>query len=64
MVDVATAPAGYRPPHVVFGSVMVTGQHINLQAEILGDGTIRVNNRSGTTVTSSANIYISFTFAP
>lgn len=64
MVDVATAPAGYRPPHVVFGSVMVTGQHINLQAEILGDGTIRVNNRSGTTVTSSANIYMSFTFAP
>lgn len=64
MVDVAEAPEGYRPPHVVFGSVMVTGQHINLQAEILGDGTIRVNNRSGTTVTSSANIYISFTFAP
>ena len=64
MVDVATAPAGYCPPHVVFGSVMVTGQNINLQAEILGDGTIRVNNRSGTTVTSSANIYMSFTFVP
>jgi hypothetical protein len=64
MVDVATAPEGYRPPHVVFGSVMVTAQHINLQAEILGDGTIRVNNSSGTTVTSSANIYMSFTFAP
>lgn len=63
MVDVATAPAGYRPPHVVFGSVMVTDQHINLQAEILGDGTIRVNNRSGSAVTTSANIYISFTFA-
>ena len=63
MVDVAEAPSGYRPPHVVFGSVMVTGQNVNLQAEVLADGTIRVNNRSGTTVTSSANIYISFTFA-
>lgn len=62
-VDVATAPANYRPPHAVIGSVYVTGQNVNLQAEILGAGTIRVNNRSGTTVTSSANIYISFTFA-
>lgn len=64
MVDVAEAPSGYRPPHVVFGSVRVTGQNINLQAVILGDGTIRINNSSGTTVTSSANIYMSFTFAP
>lgn len=62
-VDVATAPANYRPPHAVMGSVYVTGQNVNLQAEILGDGTIRVNNRSGTTITSSANIYMSFTFA-
>lgn len=63
MVDVATAPTGYRPPHVVFGSVMVTGQNVNLQAEILGDGTIRVNNRSGSAITASSNIYMSFTFA-
>lgn len=62
-VDVATAPANYRPPHAVMGSVYVTGQNVNLQAEILGAGTIRVNNRSGSAVTTSANIYISFTFA-
>ena len=64
MVDVAEAPSGYRPPYAVFGSVMVTGQNVNLQAEVLADGTIRVNNRSGTTVTSSANIYMSFAFTP
>lgn len=62
-VDVATAPENYRPPHAVIGSVYVTGQNVNLQAEILGAGTIRVNNRSGSAVTTSANIYISFTFA-
>ena len=45
------------------GSVYVTGQNVNLQASILSAGTIRVNNRSGTTITSSANIYMSFTFA-
>lgn len=62
-VDVATAPANYRPPHAVMGSVYVTGQNVNLQAELLGTGIIRVNNRSGSAVTTSANIYISFTFA-
>lgn len=62
-VDVATAPENYRPPHAVMGSVYVTGQNVNLQAQILGAGTIRVNNRSGSAVTTSANIYISFTFA-
>ena len=62
-VDVATAPANYRPPYAVMGSVYVTGQNVNLQAQILGAGTIRVNNRSGSAVTTSANIYISFTFA-
>ena len=62
-VDVATAPENYRPPHAVMGSVYVTGQNVNLQASILSAGTIRVNNRSGTTITSSANIYMSFTFA-
>lgn len=63
LVDVAEAPSGYRPPYAVFGSVMVTGQNVNLQAEVLADGTIRVNNRSGSAVTTSANIYMSFTFA-
>lgn len=62
-VDVATAPENYRPPYAVMGSVYVTGQNVNLQAEILGAGTIRVNNRSGSAVTTSANIYMSFTFA-
>lgn len=62
-VDVATVPANYRPPYAVMGSVYVPNQSVNLQAELLGAGTIRVNNRSGSAVTTSANIYISFTFA-
>lgn len=64
LVQVATAPSGYRPPYTVVGSVYVTGQVVNLQAWIDANGAISVNNRSGTSVTTSANIYISFTFAP
>lgn len=63
-VDVATAPANYRPPFTVMGSVYVTGQAVNLQAQLLSSGVIRVNNRSGSAVTTSASIYISFTFTP
>lgn len=64
LVQVATAPSGYRPPYTVVGSVYVTGQVVNLQAWIDANGAISVNNRSGTSVTTSAKIYISFTFAP
>lgn len=63
-VDVATAPANYRPPVAVMGSVYVTNQNVNLQAQLFSGGTIRVNNRSGSAVTTSANIYMSFTFTP
>jgi len=63
-VAIATAPADFRPPYTVVGSVYVTGQAVNLQAWIDNAGRITVNNRSGTSVTTSANIYISFTFAP
>lgn len=64
LLEVATAPSGYRPPHTFYGSAYVTGQTVNLQTRIDEDGKIYVNNRSGSTVTTSANIYLSFTFAP
>lgn len=64
LLEVATAPSGYRPPHTFYGSAYVTGQTVNLQTRIDEDGKIYVNNRSGTSVTTSANIYLSFTFAP
>lgn len=64
LLEVATAPSGYRPPHTFYGSAYVTGQTVNLQTRIDEDGKIYVNNRSGSTVNTSANIYLSFTFAP
>ena len=63
-VDVATAPANYRPPFAVMGQVYITGVVATLQAEILSSGVIRLNNRSGSAVSTSANIYVSFTFTP
>ena len=62
-VAIATAPANFRPPYTVVGSVYVTGQAVNLQAWIDSAGKITVNNRSGSTITTSANLYVSFTFA-
>lgn len=62
-VAVATAPSGYRPAHGVMGQVYITGQSpAQLQAQISTAGAIMLNNRSGSAVGTSANIYISFTF--
>lgn len=63
-VTVATAPSGYRPAHDVMGQVYITGQNpAQLQARLTDSGAINLNNRSGSAVGTSANIYISFTFA-
>jgi len=63
-VTVATAPSSYRPAHDVMGQVYITGQNpAELQARLTDAGAINLNNRSGSAVSTSANIYISFTFA-
>ena len=63
LVAVATVPSGFRPPYTVVGSAYVTGQVVNLQAWVDANGVISVNNRSGSSVSTSANIYLSFTYA-
>jgi len=62
-VAIATAPANFRPPYTVVGSVYVTGQAVNAQAWIDSAGKITVNNRSGSAINTSANLYVSFTYA-
>ena len=62
-VSVATAPANYRPPFNVVGSCYITGANASAMAMIGTGGGITLNNRSGSAITSSANIYMSFTFA-
>jgi hypothetical protein len=63
-VTVATAPSDYRPAYAVMGQTYITGQNpAQLQAQISPAGAIVLNNRSGSAVGTSANIYISFTFA-
>lgn len=63
-VLIATAPSGYRPPFNVVGSVYITGATASAMAIIGTGGGITLNNRSGTSISTSANIYVSFTFAP
>lgn len=62
-VDIATAPENFRPPNTVSGSVYVTGQSVDLQAQVYASGLIRLNNRSGSSASTSAQIYVTFTFA-
>ena len=62
-VSVATAPENYRPPFNVIGSVYVTGATASAMAVIGTGGGIMLNNRSGSAIPTSANIYASFTFA-
>lgn len=62
-VAIATAPANFRPPYTVVGSVYVTNQNVNAQAWIDSSGKITVNNRSGSAINTSANLYVSFTYA-
>ena len=62
-VSVATAPENYRPPFNVIGSCYITGATASAMAMIGTGGGITLNNRSGSAIPTSANIYISFTFA-
>lgn len=63
-VRIATAPSGYRPPYSVIGSCYVTGATAQVMAIMGTGGGITLNNRSGSTIGTGANIYVSFTFAP
>lgn len=63
-VLIATAPSGYRPPFNVIGSCYITGATASAMAIIGTGGGITLNNRSGSSISTSANVYVSFTFAP
>lgn len=63
-VRIATAPSGYQPLYSVIGSCYVTGATAQVMAIIGTGGGITLNNRSGSSISTSANIYVSFTFAP
>lgn len=63
-VRIATAPSGYVPPYSVIGSCYVTGATAQVMAIIGTGGGITLNNRSGSSISTSANIYVSFTFVP
>ena len=63
-VRIATAPSGYQPLYSVIGSVYVTGATASAMAIIGTGGGITLNNRSGSSISTSANIYVSFTFVP
>lgn len=63
-VRIATAPSGYVPPYSVIGSVYITGATASAMAIIGTGGGITLNNRSGSSISTSANVYVSFTFAP
>lgn len=63
-VRIATAPSGYTPPYSVIGSVYITGATASAMAIIGTGGGITLNNRSGSSISTSANVYVSFTFVP
>ena len=63
-VRIATAPSGYVPPYSVIGSCYVTGATAQVMAIIGTGGGITLNNRSGSSISTSANVYVSFTFVP
>ena len=63
-VTVGTVPIGYRPPYTVYGSVYNnTAGGGGVRGYLTSAGAIVVRNLSGTTLDSTANLYIGFTFA-
>lgn len=65
-VEVAKVPEGFAPPHGVMGQVYITGITTAppLFAQLTTTRAIQLNNKSGSSIGTSANIYISFTYVP